>query len=48
MESIMKKLLYLICLLFFGQIFSANQAEESALAGLLMLGNDLGARPASY
>lgn len=35
----MKKLLYLICLLSFGQIFSAHEDEESALAALLMLGD---------
>lgn len=48
MESIMKKLLYLIFLLSFGQLFTAEKGnpEEEALAALLMLGSDSGKRPA--
>lgn len=42
----MRKLLYLICLLSIGQIFSANQAEEEALTALLMLGGNPSKRPA--
>lgn len=43
----MKKLLYLICLLSFGQIFSADDGrEQEALEALLMLGGNPGKRAA--